>query len=100
MSCTCLTKRAWNPHGHTLPLTESGQRRYDPSKFVRSKSNLKRGDLVFFKEGGSPSITHVAIYSGSGNIVHASNYRPWQKVVESEMKYISGYAGAIRMNPR
>lgn len=99
MSCTCLTKRAWSPNGHRLPLTERGQWRYEPSKRIK-KSNLKRGDVVFFKEGGSRYITHVAIYSGNGYVIHASNYRPWQKVVESEMRYITGYHGANRMYVR
>ena len=38
-----------------------------------AKSDLLPGDLVFFKEGGSSVITHVAIYSGNDNIVHASS---------------------------
>ena len=97
MSCTCLTKRAWNPRGHKLPLTERGQRRYEPSKNIR-KSNLRRGDVVFFKEGGGRRITHVAVYSGNGYIMHASTY--FGKVVESKMKYVNGYSGAIRMYVR
>ena len=98
MSCTCLTKRAWNPHGHDLPKTEGGQRRYEPSRDIRKKSNLSRGDVVFFREGGGRTITHVAIYSGNGYVIHASTY--FGKVAESKMRYVDGYAGAIRMNPR
>ena len=98
MSCTCLTKRAWGPHGHNLPKTERGQRSYEPSRDIRKKGNLSRGDVVFFKEGGGRRITHVALYSGNGYIIHASSY--FGKVVESKMRYVNGYAGAIRMNPR
>ena len=54
------------------------------------KANLRPGDLVFFKEAGrSRPITHVGIYSGNGNLVHASNF--FGKVVESKMKYMRGY---------
>jgi cell wall-associated NlpC family hydrolase len=50
---------------------------------------------VFFKEGGSSVITHVAVYSGNDNIVHASSY--WGRVVEREMRYVDGYFGAKRL---
>jgi cell wall-associated NlpC family hydrolase len=60
------------------------------------KSELLPGDLVFFKEAGpNRPITHVGIYAGRGNILHASVY--WGKVVESPMKYVDGYYGARRL---
>ncbi len=94
MSCTCLTKKTVSPFGHNMPLTEIGQWRYDRSVYVRY-SKLAPGDEVFFKENGrSGPITHVGIYSGNGMIVHASSY--FGRVVEKQMKYINGYAGAKR----
>jgi len=96
MSCTCLTKSTWARFGHTLPMTEYGQWRYEPSRRI-GYNDLRRGDIVFFAEGGG-SLTHVGIYSGRGNLVHASKY--FGKVVESKMRYIRGYSGAIRLNPR
>jgi cell wall-associated NlpC family hydrolase len=60
------------------------------------KSDLRPGDLVFFKEAGPDQpITHVAIYSGGGNIIDASAY--WGHVVEKPMKYVDGYYGARRL---
>lgn len=98
MSCTCLTKRTWAKFGHRLPMSERGQWRYDRGRRV-AKSNLRPGDIVFFKEGGRRrGITHVGIYSGRGNLVHASAY--FGKVVESKMRYIRGYFGAKRLRPR
>ena len=35
-----------------------------------STGNLQAGDLVFYKYGGN-SISHVAIYIGGGQIIHA-----------------------------
>jgi cell wall-associated NlpC family hydrolase len=96
MSCTCLTKSTWARFGHTLPMTEYGQWRYEPSRRI-GYNDLRRGDIVFFAEGGG-GLTHVGIYSGRGNLVHASKY--FGKVVESKMRYIRGYSGAIRLNPR
>jgi cell wall-associated NlpC family hydrolase len=61
------------------------------------RSELRAGDLVFFKEAGEGyPITHVAVYSGSGNIIHASTY--WGQVVERPMKYVGGYYGAKRLS--
>jgi cell wall-associated NlpC family hydrolase len=97
MSCTCLTKSTWAKFGHTLTMSELGQRKYEPSRRIKYKANLRPGDIVFFKEGGR-RLTHVGIYSGNGNIVHASAF--FGKVVESKMRYVRGYAGAQRLRPR
>ena len=98
MSCTCLTKMVFRKFGHKLPMSESGQWKYKQGQKV-AKSKLRPGDIVFFKEGGRKrGITHVGIYSGRGNLVHASAY--FRKVVESKMKYIKGYSGAKRLRPR
>ena len=43
-----------------------------------SASEAKPGDLFFY--GGGRSISHVAIYIGNGQIVHASNKRDGIKV--------------------
>jgi cell wall-associated NlpC family hydrolase len=94
-SCTCLTRMAVKPFGHKLPMTESGQWKYDRSRKVSKK---RPGDEVFFKEGGGSRITHVGIYSGNGYLVHASTY--FGKVVNSEMKYLKGYSGAKRFKSR
>ena len=94
MSCTCETKKTYYRFGHKLPMTEGGQWRYDRSRRI-PKSRLRIGDHVFFKESGRRGgITHVGIYSGNGNIVHASSF--FNRVVESKMRYVSGYFGAKR----
>ncbi len=99
MSCTCLTKRTWARFGHKLPMSEAGQWKYKGGARKVAKSQLRPGDIVFFKEGGRKrGITHNGIYSGHGNLVHASAY--FGKVVESKMKYIKGYSGAKRLRLR
>ena len=98
MSCTCLTKKTWARFGHKLSMSEGRQWKYDRARSV-AKSRLRPGDIVFFKEGGPRrGITHVGLYSGGGNIVHASRF--FGKVVESEMSYVKGYSGAKRLRPR
>ena len=98
MSCTCLTKKAWARFGHKLSMSEGKQWKYGRARSV-AKSRLRPGDIVFFKEAGRRrGITHVGLYSGRGNLVHASAY--FGKVVESKMRYVKGYSGAKRLRPR
>ena len=44
------------------------------------------------------AVDHLDIYSGNGNLIHASSY--FGQVVESKMRYIRGYWGARRLNLR
>lgn len=91
--CSChtgLVFKKWR----NLPDHPAKQWKY--GKRIYRKANLRPGDLVFFKEKGrNYPITHVGIYSGKGNLIHASSY--YGKVVESKMKYINGYHGAKRL---
>jgi cell wall-associated NlpC family hydrolase len=95
--CSCFTKLTFKAFGKLLPDNPVTQWQY--GHLVRSKSDLKRGDLVFFKEHGYDGpITHVGMYAGNGYTLHASSY--YGKVVISKMKYIDGYYGAKRVRPR
>ena len=91
--CSCLTSLVFSEFGTTMPDEPVSQWAY--GRYVAG-SDLRPGDLVFFKEHGPDyPITHVGIYSGRGNIIHASSY--WGRVVERPMKYIDGYYGAKRL---
>jgi cell wall-associated NlpC family hydrolase len=46
---------------------------YDISKAEEAIKNLSRGDLVFFGNTETGSITHVGIYLGGGEMIHASH---------------------------
>lgn len=52
-----------------------------------SKSSLKPGDIVFFAGTGGSGITHVGIYAGNGQFIHAPNSRS----VVSYSDLTSGY---------
>jgi len=94
MSCACLTKKVFAKFGHKLPFSEDKQWRYG-----RKVSPRKPGDMVFFKERGRRGgITHVGIYAGGGELIHASAWPAYKKVVESPIKYIDGYIGARRLS--
>ena len=57
-------------HGRTQTEVKEG---YDRSKAEEAIKNLSRGDLVFFGNTETGSITHVGIYLGGGEMIHASH---------------------------
>lgn len=69
--CSGLTLYAWAKVGVYLP--HSAQIQYDMSAKV-SLSQLQPGDLVFYGNSAS-TISHVGVYVGGGQIVHAPNSR-------------------------
>ena len=62
------------------------------------ESALQPGDLVFFANTDGPGVTHVGIYIGGGQFIHAEN--PSTGVVISDLNsdyYSSHYYGARRV---
>ena len=51
--------------------------RVDEWETIEGKSNLKPGDLLFYKSSGTSdtTITHVGIWLGGNKLVHASSSR-------------------------
>ena len=90
VDCSGLTMLVYKEFGVSLPHWDEKQYR----KGTRvPKGREKPGDLVFFDEHNR-GISHVGIYAGNGRIIHASDY--FNKVTESDMRYIKGYVGARR----
>lgn len=75
VDCSGFTMRIMAQYGVYLPHSSRGQAGYGKSV---STSELQPGDLIFY--GSGSSISHVAIYIGNGQIVHASNSRDGIKV--------------------
>jgi hypothetical protein len=69
--CSGFTQRVFIDGGSSLPRTTSGQFNVGASV---SKDNLQPGDLVFFNTNGI-GVSHVGIYIGSNNFIHASSSR-------------------------
>jgi cell wall-associated NlpC family hydrolase len=93
--CSGLTQWAYRQNGVSLPRTAAGQ--YSATSRV-SKSNLKAGDLVFFKgTTGKGGITHVGIYIGGGRFVHAGSSRTGVSTANLNSSYwVSHWAGGGR----
>ena len=63
------------------------------------KGALLPGDLVFFSEDGTPDgMTHVGIYIGNGEMIHAST--PSTGVIRTDLSepyYVERFLGAKRV---
>lgn len=74
--------------GKSIPRTSGAQ--YAASKKI-SKSQLKPGDLVFFSVG-SNRITHVSMYAGNGQLLHAAGtHVKYQSLAGYWDRYVVGY---------
>ena len=90
--CSGFTSYVFKQHGISLSRTAAGQ--YSNGVAV-SRANLQPGDLVMF---GKSSITHVAIYIGGGQIIHASTPSTGVRIDSlSSGYYNNNYYGARRI---
>ncbi|PDZ94101.1 hypothetical protein CON36_35565 [Bacillus cereus] len=63
-----------------------------------NKSDLRAGDLVYFKNTYREGISHVGIYIGDGQFIQASSGDEKVKISNlSGSYYIQHYAGAKRV---
>lgn len=65
--CSSFTQYVFEQHGVSLKW---GTKHQQNAGSAVSKSNLKRGDLVFFDTNDNGSINHVGIYIGGGQFIH------------------------------
>ena len=90
--CSGLVQYVFRQHGISLPRVAASQR--NAGAYV-SRSNLQPGDLVFFSSGGR--ISHVGIYIGNGNMIHAPQTGDVVKISSINSSYrVRTYAGAVR----
>ena len=66
--CSGLTMVSYRLNGLNLPRVSRNQ--YRAGKGV-AKSDLRPGDLVFFATKGGKRVTHVGMYAGNGEFIHA-----------------------------
>lgn len=72
--CSGFVMRIYQHFGYSLPRTSSAQA--GATKTV-SSGDVRPGDLFFYGSGG---VSHVAMYIGNGQIIHASNPRTGIKI--------------------
>lgn len=92
--CSGFVMYVFNQHGRKLPRTADKQ--FEVGKPIKRKQELKAGDLVFF-ETYEKGPSHVGIYQGNDQFVHASSSRGVTVSRLSEYYYAKRYLGARRV---
>lgn len=95
--CSGFTMYVYSQFGVRIAHGASSQMNYGASV---SRGELQPGDLVFFKKSGSGSsrASHVGIYVGGNQFIHASTYNVG--VIISDLNssyYAAGFVGARRL---
>lgn len=86
--CSGFTCYIYADFGYSLSRTPQGQWSSDGRSI--SADDIRPGDIVCYSSGGS-KCTHVALYIGDGQIVHAANSK--RGVVVDSMYYDDTYIG-------
>ena len=86
--CSGLVQYVCRKVGVTVNRTSRDQYR---NGVAVSTSNLQAGDLVFFSKGSS--ISHVGIYAGNGEVIHAPS--PGKRVCRVSLSYITSYSRLV-----
>jgi hypothetical protein len=90
--CSGLAMTVYQLNGLNLPRHSAGQ--YETGDDIEKRS-LQKGDLVFFSLRNPGKVSHVGIYIGEGQFIHApSRGRKIRIDSLSSKYYASGYVGA------
>ncbi|WP_245555020.1 C40 family peptidase [Geopsychrobacter electrodiphilus] len=89
--CSGLTLVCYRINGLNLPRNSRAQ--YDKGVKI-SMAQLQKGDLVFFATHGGNRVTHVGIYAGAGQFIHAPRTGKTVRLANLSSKYWSNaYVG-------
>lgn len=94
IDCSAFTQVVFKENGVSIPRTTGQQFSIGTSV---SKRNLQQGDLVFFNTSGR-GVSHVGIYVGNNNFIHASTSRGVMiSSINDPYYWGSRYVGAKRV---
>ncbi|MEN6469102.1 MAG: NlpC/P60 family protein [Smithella sp.] len=90
--CSGLTMTVYQLNGLDLPRHSRTQ--YDAGDTI-DRSDLKKGDLVFFATSGRGKVSHVGIYIGNGQFIHAPSRGKKIRIDSLTAEYfVQHYVGA------
>jgi cell wall-associated NlpC family hydrolase len=93
--CSGLIQYVAKHFGINLPRVASAQA---TAGHAVSKSELRPGDLVYFQDKGASSVTHIGMYVGNGQYIHAPQPGENVKIGNLSDSYsTSTYKGARRI---
>ena len=84
--CSSFTKYVFAKQGINLPRVSRDQAQR--GQFVAS-GQLQKGDLIFFDSKKSPKVSHVGIYLGNGDFIHASSAKKRVTISNLRSNYYS-----------
>jgi hypothetical protein len=94
--CSGFTMYVMAQYGISLPHSAASQ--FTSYGTSVSKDELQPGDLVFFRAGTTKAASHVGIYIGDGQFVHASSGKGYVVISDlSDSWYAKYYVGAKRV---
>jgi cell wall-associated NlpC family hydrolase len=77
-----------------LDLPRNSRAQFDAGRAV-ARQALQRGDLVFFATQGGRRVTHVGMYIGKGEFIHAPRAGQTVRVASLSNSYFNNaYVGA------
>lgn len=93
--CSGFAMYIYKQFGYNLPHNAAAQMQIGSAV---EKNELLPGDLVFFKTTGAGRVSHVGIYLGGGQFIHASSKARGIKVSILDTDYYKArYSGARRI---
>jgi cell wall-associated NlpC family hydrolase len=90
--CSGLVQFSYHQAGLAVPRSTEQQLR--SSRAVK-RSELRRGDLVFFDQEGKKH-SHVGIYLGDGRFVHAPSSGKQVRIDRLDARYWQAHLSAVR----
>jgi len=93
--CSGYTQYLYKQYGISLPRTAAGQIKKGTAV---EKSELQKGDAVFFQDGARTKVGHVGIYIGNNSFIHSSSGAGEVTITSlSKQYYVVRYVGARRL---
>ncbi len=92
--CSGLVQYVYQQNG--ISISRTCRTQYQEGVYV-AKANLQPGDLVFFENTYTTGISHVGIYIGDGEFIHASSSNGVMISKLSNSYWSSHYYGARRI---
>jgi hypothetical protein len=90
LDCSGFTVAVYRLNGMILP--RSSREQFEAGSPI-DRGDLKQGDLVFFSTAGKPAVSHVGVYIGAGQFVHAPGRGKTICVSSLKGFYLKTYAG-------
>lgn len=98
IDCSAFTRQLYNDV-YNKELLRTSSEQFNASNFIGNQSQLKEGDLVFFKIR-SKNISHVGVYLSDGKFVHASRSKGIVISSLDDAYWSRYYVGGGRVNSK